>query len=136
MNRKEIFDRVNKLIDIKKTELFKQIPVIHEIEDGIIIRSFTNWDNCNDDERIKYKKLKNITKPNEIVTFYYLPKDTIIETKEKLHVKCITCLSGSLELNINNQLIYIEQYTKLCVDSNIFSGKALENTYLIATNIE
>ena len=133
--KKRILERVNELIDKRRNELLSQFPVIHEIEDGIVIRFFTSWDNCDTDSNIRFKKIPNKTNPNEIVFFYYLPKGSVIEMKKRDYISCVTCLSGELELDINNKTHYLSSYNKMCLEHDEFKGKALENTYLLTTNM-
>ena len=132
--RKEILDRVNALIDKRKVELFKRLPSIHEIDDGIIIRFFTGWGECNDNKNIRFKKIINEDNPEEILIFYYLPKGTIIELKKKDYIKSIVCLSGKLELNIEGKKSNLNGFKKISLESNEFQGIALENTYAITRN--
>jgi hypothetical protein len=130
--RRAILDKVNELIDKRKKELLDQFPSIHEIDDGIIIRFFTDWDNCVNN--IKYKKIIDDTKPEDIVIFYFLPKGAIIELKKRDYIRCISCLSGKLELIINNKVICLTGFKKFCFDSDEFQGVALEDTYVLTTN--
>lgn len=134
--RKILFKKVNELIDKKKNELLKCIPNIHEIEDGIIIRSFHDWNDCHENVEIKYKKIPNINRPEEIVFFYFLPKGTILEMKKREHINCVTCLTGKIELEYDNKIQILEPYSKICLDDNTFYCRTLENTYIITTNIK
>ena len=55
--RKLILEKVNMLINKRKAELLKRFPSIHEVDDGIIIRFFSEWDDCVNN--IKYHKIIN-----------------------------------------------------------------------------
>ncbi len=132
--REKILQRVNELIDRRKNELFKQFPNIHEIDDGFILRFFNNWDSCDDNTKIKYIKIPNISKPSETILFFYIPKGAYLEHKKREYVGCITCLSGELELEVDGKTIFLEGYTKMCLKTNEFHGRALENSYFITTN--
>jgi hypothetical protein len=132
--KRKILDRVNELIEKRKKELLSLIPDIHVIEDGIIIRSFTDWDNCDENDAIRYKRIPNVNRPEEIVVLFYLPKGTMLEMKKRDYINFITCLSGSIELNVNNKTIFLESYKKISLEHNVFSGRTIENTYLITTN--
>lgn len=134
--RKLLLKKINELIDKKKNELLKHLPNIHEIEDGIIIRSFQEWSDCDENTKIKYKKIPNINKPEEIVFFYFLPKGTILELKKREHVSCITCLTGKIELEFDGKIQILEPYSKMCLDDNMFYCRTLENTYIITTNMK
>lgn len=131
--KKKILEKVNELINKKTIELIKQLPVIHEVNDGIIIRFFTEWDSCVND--IKFKRIVNTNKPNEIAVFYYLPKGSVIELKERDYIHCMTCLNGKLELKFDGKTEVLGSYSKLCLDTDTFEGIALENTYVLTTNM-
>jgi hypothetical protein len=131
--RKELLAKVNELIDKNKRRLLEKLPSVHEVEDGIIIRFFAEWDACGDDG-IKYKKIINVDKPEEIVIFYYLPKGAYFELIERDYISCVTCINGCLEIICNGKIRVLEPQTKMCLESNHFEGRALENTYVITTN--
>jgi hypothetical protein len=130
--KKELLAKVNELINKRKKQLLEKLPSVHEVEDGIIIRFFAEWDNCVND--IKYKRIINVDKPDEIVIFYYLPKGAYFELKERDYISCITCINGCLEIICNDNTRILEPQTKMCLESNHFEGRALENTYVVTTN--
>lgn len=129
-----ILNKIDRLISKRKTELLKDLPSVHEIDDGIVIRFFTEWDNCDDNNDIRFKKINNLDNPDEIVYFMFLPKNAIFDLMKRDYIGCISCLSGKLEINIDNKIRMLENYSKICLESDVFQGKALENTYIITTN--
>jgi hypothetical protein len=132
--KKIILDKVNELIERKKMELLKSLPSIHEIDDGIIIRFFTEWDNCEDEEEIKYKRLNSLDDPDESVVFFFIPKNAYFDLKQRYYIGCITCLNGKIDITANNKTSLVESYSKMCVHSADVQGKAYENTYLLITS--
>lgn len=132
--KREILSKVNALIQRRKEELLKKLPNVHKVEDAVIIRFFTEWDNCNDNEKIKYKRVKNLDKPEEIVLFYYLPKGAYFELKQRDYIYSIACLNGKLEIEYDDKIRILDTNTKICLESNIFEGRALENSYIVTTN--
>ena len=132
--RKELLAKVNELINKRKKQFLEKLPSVHEVEDGIIIRFFAEWDNCDSNESIKYKRIINVDIPEEIVIFYYLPKGAYFELKERDYISCITCLNGTLEIICNKKIRVLGPHTKMCLDSNLFEGRALENTYVVTCN--
>jgi hypothetical protein len=134
--RKELLSKVNGLIRKRKEALLNQLPSIHEIDDGIIIRFFTEWDDCDENNGVKYKKIQSIDKPNEIVVFFYLPKGAYFQLKKRNYIGNMTCLSGSLELDFDNHTRILNGYTKICLDSDTFEGRAIENTYVVTSNCQ
>lgn len=131
--KKIILSKIDNLINRRKLELINELPSIHEIDDGIIIRFFTNWENCVND--IKYKRIVNDSKPKEIVIFYFLPKGAIVKKMKRNYIKNMTCLSGKLEIvESNNTTSYLTAYNRFYLNSNEFHGIALEDTYVITSN--
>jgi hypothetical protein len=134
--RKLLLNRVNELIDKKKNELLKYLPNIHKIEDGIMIRTFYDWVECDENIDIKYKKILNINKPDDISYFYYLPKETELKIKGENYVSYVTCLTGKIKLEFDNKSVILEPYSKTYINDNEFYCRALENTYIITTNMK
>jgi hypothetical protein len=132
--RKKLLNKVNELIETKKKELLEKMPDVHEIDDGIIIRFFTKWDNCEDTNEIKYKKLNSFDDPDDSVVFFYIPKDAYFDLKQRYYIGCITCLNGKIDITANNMTRLVEGYSKICVHSSNVQGKAYENTYLLITS--
>lgn len=132
--RRLILDKVNALIEKRKAELLNGLPSIHEIDDGIIIRFFTDWDNCEDTDEIKYKKFNSIDDPDESVVFFYIPKDAFFDLKQRYYIGYITCLSGKINITANDKTRLVEGYSKIYVHSADVQGMAFENTYLLVTS--
>ena len=134
LETKELFTKVNYLISKRKEELLNRLPVIHEVDDAIIIRFFTEWDNCNENEDIKFKKISNLDNSKETIIFFYLPKGSYFEFKKRNFIKTLTCLNGKLEIDSENGIRMVSANSKIHLDSNVFEGRALENTYVLTTN--
>lgn len=132
--KKIILDRIDELISKKRAKLIKELPSIHEIDDGIVIRFFTEWDNCIDDSDIKYKKIINYDNSDESVAFFFIPKGTFFDLNQRFYIGCLTCLSGRINITVDNNTRLLENYSKICIESAEVQGSALENTYLIATS--
>jgi len=130
--RRIILDRVNALIDKRKAELLRGLPSIHEIDDGIIIRFFTEWDGCVND--IKYRKIIDENNPDDINIFYFLPKGAVIELKKRDYIHSIECLSGRFELNIDGESKLLTGFKKISFNTEEFQGIALEDTYVLTSN--
>ena len=128
-----VLKKIDELISKRKAEMLKGFPSIHEIDDGIIVRFFTEWDNCADDEEIKFKKL-DAENPDESVVFWYLPKGSAFELKQRFFIGCMTCLNGKMEIDANGETTLLESYQKKCVNSEDVNAKIYENTYLITTS--
>ena len=132
--KKYLLKKVHKLINERKEGILSRLPNIHEIDDGVIIRFFTHWDNCEDDETIKFKKIINQDNPDESIVFFYIPKGGYFDLKQRFYIGCMTCLNGKIKVMFDNQTKYLEGYTKICVETSEIEGLAEENTYLITTS--
>ena len=132
--KKIILEKIDVLISKKKVELLKEFPSIHEVDDGIIIRFFTEWDNCINNGKIRFKKITNINDSGETVIFFYLPQGAYFEFKKRSFIKCVTCLSGRIKIDFRDKIMVLESFNKVYLEDDEFEGVALENTYLITTN--
>lgn len=132
--KKIILDKINNLISKRTSNLFKKLPDVHEISDGVIIRFFTEWDNCADDTNIKFKKIVNHENPDDSVVFFYIPKGSFFNLEQRFYFGCLTCLNGLIEITSKGKTKIIESYNKICIDDDDIQGKAFENTYLITTS--
>ena len=79
-----ILEKIDELIDKRKTELLKRLPSIHGIDDGIIIRFFTDWDDCINN--IKFKRVINDDNSDDVVIFYYLPKGAVVKLEKRDYI--------------------------------------------------
>lgn len=132
--KKILLKKIDSLISEKTSNLLNEFPDVHEISDGIIVRFFTDWDNCDDYNTIKFKKIVHHGKPDESVAFFYVPKGSFFELKQRFYFGCITCLNGLIEITSKGKTQILESYNKICVNDDEIKGKALENTYLITTS--
>lgn len=129
-----VLNKIDALLAKRTAQLLEELPDVHEVDDGIIIRFFAEWDNCEDDAAIKYKKIPNLDKPEESVVFFYIPQGSKFELDHRYYVGCITCLNGAIDITTNNETKLLENYSKMCFHSDDVKGIAYENTYLIVTS--
>lgn len=133
-DRKKLLKRIDELITKRKSEMLKELPSVHEIDDGIIIRFFTNWDNCEDDNEIKFKKIINDDNPDDSTVFFYIPKGSFFDIKQRFYIGSLTCLNGNIDVTVNNNTKQVTGYSKILINSDEVMGLALENTYLITSS--
>ena len=129
-----ILDKIDTLLAKRTAELLKELPDVHEVSDGIIIRFFGEWDNCEEDSAIKYKIIANDDDPDESTVFFYIPKGATFDLNGRYYIGCINCLNGSIEFTSNNETKFLESYSKMCFNSDDVKGIAYENSYLIITS--
>ena len=132
--KKKILNRINELIDIKRINLLQRFPYIHKIEDGIIIRFFTNWSDCEFNKHVKYKMIVNDKNSNDLTIQHFIPRGTIFEMEKREYIRSIICTSGKIDITINNEVIHVDDFKKIDLDTDSFSGIALEDTYIITSN--
>lgn len=132
--KQKLLDKIYDQLNYKKKNLISQLPNVHRIDDGIVIRFFTEWDHCVDDNHIKWKKIENVDVPEESVVFFYLPKGSQFELKQRFFIGCMTCLNGEMDVDINGEITHLNGYQKICVNSEDVKGNVLQNTYLITTS--
>ena len=129
-----LLNKIDHLLTKRTAELRNELPDVHEVNDGIIIRFFADWDNCEDDAAIKYKQVPNIDDPDKSTVFFYIPKGSSFDIGERYYIGCINCLNGAIEITANNETKILRSYTKTCINSDNVTGMAYENTYLIVTS--
>lgn len=127
-----ILNRIDELINKRKFELVKNFPLNHEIDDSIIINFFDDWVSYSESPAIvKHKKIAN--DPNDTTMFFYLPKGFFFDLKKLDHTSTMTCLTGKIRIDSNNNVV--NKNTKITLVSDITQGVALENSYIITTNM-
>lgn len=129
--KQKLLKKIDELITKRKNEMLKELPSVHEIDDGIIIRFFTEWDNCKNNNDIKFKKIVNHNNPDDNVIFFYIPKGSFFDLKQRFYFSEVTCLNGKIDITVNNDTRQLNGYSKISVESSEVMGLALENTYLI-----
>jgi hypothetical protein len=130
--RRLILDKVDELIKKRTTELLKSLPSIHAIDDGIIIRFFTGWDDCVNN--IKFKRIENDNDSDDIVIFYFIPKGAVIDLKKREYISCLACLSGKVEIKYSNKTHILTGFHKLVLDTDVFEGIGLEDSYVLTSS--
>lgn len=128
--RKKIIEKIHDQIKQKKKDLINALPVIHLIEDGIVIRFFSNWEQCEDDSKIRYIKI-DTENPNEKKYNFFLPKGTILDIKKREYAGCIMCLTGEMELEVNENLIRLIAPMERCLESDVYCGRVLKDSYVV-----
>ena len=132
--KKILLDKIDYLINKRKSDLLHELPDVHEVDDGIIIRFFGEWDNCDDNNDIKFKRIINHGNLDESVVFFYIPKGACFELKQQFYIGHITCLNGLIRLTSNSENQVLRSYEKILLNADDVKGEAFENTYLITTS--
>lgn len=132
-----LLNKINNLISVNTTKLLNRIPSVHEIDDGIIIRYFTDWGDCTVYGNVKFKKIINKNDLNDITVYVFIPKDTTLTDVNKtnlnneMSIESLICVSGELEIEIDGEIFVMVGSEKAEINQRTFTAIALKDTYLI-----
>ena len=63
--------------------------------------------------------------------FFYIPKGSFFNLKQRFYIGDLICLNGEIDIFFKNQTKYINEYSKISIESDKVEGVAQENKYLI-----
>lgn len=129
--RIDLLNKINNLIEKRKIELLHRMPFIHEIDDGIVIRFFSDWGECEFHDGVKIKKIINEDDLVDVTIFYFIPKGISFNSTEYKNIHNLICMYGSINLNINDKTTTITGGKKLLINNNHFTATAIEDTYIL-----
>ena len=92
--------------------------------------NFSKWELCEDNESIRYQKIVS-DDPEELLYHFYLPKGTILDIKKREYAGCILCLSGRIDLFVENDVVELRANLKKCLESDVYHGKVLRDSYVV-----
>jgi len=128
--KQKLLTKIHEQLNNKKKEILRHLPIVHEIEDGFVVRFFSKWDHCEDNEKIRYQKIISDV-PDEVLYHFYMPKGTILDIQKREYAGCIICLSGHIELYVDGEIIEMYSNQKKCLSSDQYHGRVLRDTYVI-----
>lgn len=128
---KNAFEKAKKIIYEKQELMYDSMPVVHELEDGILIKFFSNWEDTNYKD-IKIKKISSLDSKTEKIYLGFVPKGIKIKARSNNYTECIICLDGDLLIDIEGDLYNLHPFSKICVSPNMkYDGEAINDTYFI-----
>ena len=130
-DRIDLINKINNLIEKRKIELLQRMPFVHEIDDGIVIRFFSDWGECEFHDGVKIKKIINDDDITDITIFYFIPKGVSFNSLEYKNINSLLCMYGSIDLNINDKVNIISGGKKISINNNHFSATAIDDTYIL-----
>lgn len=130
--KKHLLNKIELLLTKRTTQLLSELPDIHEVNDGIVARFFGEWDNC-DSAGVNFKIIDS-TDPNESNVFFFIPQDSSFDLTQQYHIGSILCFDGEIEFTVKNEKKIVTSYTKTIFNTDMISGHALKNTYLLVTS--
>lgn len=128
--KQKLLERIHTQIKEKRDFLMSQMPNVHRIDDGIVIRFFTDWERCEDNEKIRYVKVESDVE-GEIIYKFFLPKGTYLDIKKREYASCVLCLEGHLVLEVDDDLVILTTNTKRCLNNDVFQGRVLKDSYIL-----
>lgn len=132
---KEAFEKAKKIIYEKKELMVDSLPVVHELDDGIIIKFFSKWEDSEYDG-VKIKKISNLNNTDEKIFLGYMPKGIKMRARSNDYEECFILLDGQISLDVEGDIKILDSFTKICIDSNTkFSGEALKDSYFIIVSL-
>jgi hypothetical protein len=128
---KEAFEKAKKIIYDKKELMVDSLPVVHELEDGILIKFFSKWEDC-EHEKIKIKKISSLDNEHEKIYLGFLPKGIKIKARTNDFLECFILLDGQITIDVEGDIKSLEAFTKMCIKpQNNYSGEAFKDSYVI-----
>lgn len=132
MNSTAIYQKINKILQDKIKTTINGIPVIHELSDGVVIRSFNEWEKLILNEDIRFRNIINIENNISNQTIYFVPKDCIIDFTDKENNKNITILNGKIELLYETgKKQIIPEYNSTEINEKLTYCKSMDDSYVI-----
>lgn len=134
-DRQKIINEIKDSINKKKNRLLNQLPVVHSINDGIIIRFFDNWNNSIHNDNIKYIEIVDDKNPDQKTYYFFLPKGSIFDIKKHDNIENIICLEGKVQLHYNQSSQILNSFNRTTIPPHTSHyGIALNNTYLVVSS--
>ena len=131
---KNAFEKAKKIIYNKKELLVDSFPVVHELDDGILIKFFSGWE-ITEYKRIKLKRIYSINDSNEKIYIGFVPQGIKIKARSNTYMECLICLDGKLVIDINGDISTLDSLTKMCIHPNtIYGGEAIKDTHFLLIN--
>jgi hypothetical protein len=128
---KEAFESAKKIIYEKKELMIDTFPVVHELEDGIVIKFFSKWEDSVYDN-IKIKKIANLNDTEEKIFLGVIPKGIKIKARSNDYMECFILLDGQLSIDIEGDYKMLDPLTKICVEPHKkYSGESYKDSYFV-----
>lgn len=132
--RKNVINDIKNAINKRKDFLLSQLPLIHTINDGIIIRFFYGWSE-SEHKNVKYIEIKNNSEDKTKTYYFYLPKGSVFDVREHAYIEDIICLEGKIQLHYDDKTKILYSFSKESIPPKTkHYGIAIENTYLVVTS--
>ena len=129
--RTNIINDIKNAINKRKEILLKKIPLVHTLNDGIVIRFFNGWEDSEYSD-IKFIEIVNSRLEDDKTYYFFLPRGSIFSVKEHEYEETLICLDGKVQLNIEDEVKMMNSFTKHHIPpQKKHYGIAMNDTYML-----
>lgn len=129
--RTNIINDIKNGINKRKEILLKKIPLVHTLNDGIVIRFFNGWEDSEYSD-IKFIEIVNSRLEDDKTYYFFLPRGSIFSVKEHEYEETLICLDGKVQLNIEDEVKMMNSFTKHHIPpQKKHYGIAMNDTYML-----
>lgn len=129
--RTNIINDIKNGINKRKEILLKKIPLVHTLNDGIVIRFFNGWEDSEYSD-IKFIEIVNSRLEDDKTYYFFLPRGSIFSVKEHEYEETLICLDGKIQLHIEDEVKMMNSFTKHHIPpQKKHYGIAMNDTYML-----
>ena len=129
--RTNIINDIKNAVNKRKEILLKKIPLVHTLNDGIVIRFFNGWEDSEYSD-IKFIEIVNSRLEDDKTYYFFLPRGSIFSVKEHEYEETLICLDGKVQLHIEDEVKMMNSFTKHHIPpQKKHYGIAMNDTYML-----
>lgn len=129
--RTNIINDIKNAINKRKEVLLKKIPLVHTLNDGIVIRFFNGWEDSEYSD-IKFIEIANSRLEDDKTYYFFLPRGSIFSVKKHEYEETLICLDGKMQLHIEDEVKMMDSFTKHHIPpQKKHYGIAINDTYML-----
>ena len=107
--RTNIINDIKNAINKRKEILLKKIPLVHTLNDGIVIRFFNGWEDSEYSD-IKFIEIANSILEDDKTYYFFLPRGSIFSVKKHEFEETLICFDGKVQLHIEGEVKMMNSY--------------------------
>ena len=129
--RTNIINDIKNAVNKRKEILLKKIPLVHTLNDGIVIRFFNGWEDSEYSD-IKFIEIENSRLGDDKTYYFFLPRGSIFSVKRHEYEETLICLDGKIQLHIEDDVKMMNSFTKHHIPpQKKHYGIAMNDTYML-----
>ena len=129
--RTNIINDIKNAINKRKEILLKKIPLVHTLNDGIVIRFFNGWEDSEYSD-IKFIEIANSILEDDKTYYFFLPRGSIFSVKKHEFEETLICFDGKVQLHIVGEVKMMNSFTKHHIPpQKKHYGIAIDDTYML-----